>query len=549
MKIRTIIATLGAVLAIATGCQKEQQLYLSDVQVSQSYVAVPQDGGSSTITVTSKAAWSISEMPEWLSISPASGNAGETKVTFSAEKTLDGRNCELKLVCGGQTQLINVIQGLSVVSKATCAEVIAGPDSKSYLVTGVVTKIANTSYGNFYLDDGTGEIYIYGTVDNTGAYNWAKFGIEVGDEVTVQGPKSTYNGTVELVDATFVNVNKSLIKVESCEPGDGVIPVDGGVITFRLDNKGKGLKVSVPDDAKSWLSINSIEGNIVRFEAISNPGGDRQVTLTFGTTDGKKDYSCEFTIAQAGRKGTLEIPYTVEEAIAYCNAIGTESANNVYIKGIVSKIANNGEFNEKYGNGTFWISSDGEYHDDLTKDFEAYRVLWLGNEFWKEGNAQITVGAEVIICGKVTLYKGTAETAEKKAFVYSINSVTTDAEGIGTLEAPFTVKGAIAAANNTPGTNDVFVSGKVSKIQSQFTESYGTAIFWLSADGKYNNDKALDFEAYSVYALGNKSWKEGDKTVAEGDDVVLCGQITLYKGTAETNSKKAYVYSINGATE
>jgi hypothetical protein len=69
------------------------------------------------------------------------------------------------------------------------------------------------------------------------------------------------------------------------------------------------------------------------------------------------------------------------------------------VKGIVSKIANKGEFGS-YGNATFWISEDGEYNDDLSKDFEAYRVLYLNNEKWVEGNAQIAVGAEVVLCGK-----------------------------------------------------------------------------------------------------------------------------------------------------
>ena len=60
------------------------------------------------------------------------------------------------------------MQGLSTVSTATCAEVIAGPDSKTYQVKGVCTSIANTTYGNWYLKDDTGEIYIYGTLDKNG---------------------------------------------------------------------------------------------------------------------------------------------------------------------------------------------------------------------------------------------------------------------------------------------------------------------------------------------------------------------------------------------
>ena len=215
MKIKNILVSLVATLALAAGCnQLEPDHYLSEVKVSSSFVALNMDGGSASITVDATEGWSIPTAPDWLTISPTSGGAGSANVTFSAGKTLDGRTATVVINCGGKTQNINIIQGLAVVSPATCAEVIAGPDSKTYRVTGICTRIANTNYGNWYLQDATGEIYIYGTVDATGKYNWASFGIEVGDEVTVEGPKTTYSGTVELVDASVIKVNKSLIKVE-----------------------------------------------------------------------------------------------------------------------------------------------------------------------------------------------------------------------------------------------------------------------------------------------------------------------------------------------
>ena len=43
--------------------------------------------------------------------------------------------------------------------------------------------------------------------------------------------------------------------------------------------------------------------------------------------------------------------------------------------------------------------------------------------------------------------------------------------------------------------------------------------------------------------------EEGSAKPAVGDNVVVKGQLTLYKGTYETASKKAWIYSLNGATE
>ncbi len=544
MKIKNILVSLFAILALAAGCnQIEPDHYLDEVSLSTSYVSLSMAGGSSSVEAFTADNWTITGAPSWLTVTPTSGSAGVTSISFSAPTTLDGRSAELILTCAGKTQRINVIQGLSTVSPATCAEVIAGPDSKTYLVTGVCTGIANTNYGNWYLMDDTGEIYIYGTVNAAGNYAWSSFGIEVGDEVTVQGPKTTYNGTVELVDAQVVNVNKSLIKIAEIVPMEGTFPTAGGDIAITLNNKGKGLYVEIPEAAKSWLTIKSIAGNTIVFHADENVAGPRSVTLVFKTTDGKKDYTCETSLIQLGASGSKDLPFTVDEAIAYAMSVGTETTTDFYVKGIVSKILDKGEYGS-YGNASFWISDDGEYHNDLSRDFEAYRVLWLGNEKWVEGNAQIAVGAEVIICGHLTTYKGTAETAQNKAYVYQINGVHTDANGIGTKADPFNVAGAIAACNTIGGATNfnAYVVGTVSKVESAYSAQYGNATFWISEDGAYHDkDVTKDFEAYRVLWTDGKKWAEGDPQVAVGDKVTIYGQLTLYKGLAETNSGKAWV--------
>lgn len=552
MKAKYIILSLIASLAVLVGCEKELSHYLDEVQVSSSFVSIPLGGGSANITVNATSNWDISGLPAWLEVNPSSGNAGQATVTFSAASSLDGRTAEVYLNCDGKVQNINVIQGLSVVSEVSCADVIAGPDSKTYRITGTVTAIVNTEYGNWYLNDGTGEVYIYGTLDSKGATkNFLSWGLEVGDEITVEGPKTTYNGTVELVDVTVLKINKSLIKVEETDPADGVIPTEGGKFTVLLSNKGTGVYVNVPEDASDWLSIDSVQGNTVTFKAAPNTAGPRNTTIVFQTTDGKKTYSAETSITQMGASGSLELPFTVPEAIAYAKSVGATTPNEFYVKGIVSKIVDKGEFGS-YGNATFWISEDGVFNDDLSLDFEAYRVLWLGNEKWTEGNAQIAVGAEVILCGKLTVYKETAETAQNEAYIYRINGVTDESEGIGTLADPFTSRGAIIAANAIGATTnfDVFLTGTISKIvdNGEFG-SYGNATFWMSDNGEFNDDLSLDFEAYRVLYLGNRKWAEGDTQIKVGDDVTLCGQLTMYKGIAETNQNKAYIYSLNGVTE
>lgn len=546
MKLRNILAALVAGVSLFASCVEEADHYLDEVKVSSSYVALDVNGGSTTIDLTTTDSWTIADVPSWLTVSPASGSAGSQKLTFSAEKTLDGRNCEIKLNCGGKTQFINVMQGLATISKATCAEVNSGIEGKSYLVTGVVTKIANTQYGNFYINDGTGELYIYGTVDSKGNYNWGAFDdIQVGDEVTVQGPLAIYNGTYELKDATWIKTAKSLLKIDSIDPEDATIPTKGGELTVTLENKGNGLSVEIPEEAASWLSIKSVDGDKVVFHATENVAGPRVVTIVFKTAD--KKYSAETTLTQLGAAGSLELPMTVEQAIAAAATLGNTP---VYVKGIVSELVKGG-FDANYGNGTFWISADGAYNNDLALDFEAYQVNWLGGAKWTADFPQIEVGAEVVLYGPLTTYKGTSETQGKgAAYIYSINGVTVADNGVGTSAAPFNVAGAIAAQKGGVSAK-VFVEGIVSELyKGGFDPAYGNGSFYMSADGVRHKDNALDFEAYQVNYLGGRKWTAEDPQIAVGDKVVICGPLTVYNGLVETQGKGAgYVYSVNGKTE
>ncbi len=280
MKLRYFIPTIAAALTMMVGCSEDNDPhYLDAVRVSSSYVSLDVNGGSTSIKVTANGDWAFSkifdqvtknadgsstttkvETPSWLKVSQLSGSAGETEITFTADKTLDGRNTSLQINCGGKTQEINVIQGLSTVSNATCKEVIDGPDSKTYRVTGTCTAIANTSYGNWYLTDETGQIYIYGTLDKAGKEkNFLSLGIEVGDIVTVQGPRKDFNGTIELVDVTVINIEK----------GSTPEPV------IEKINVAKALEIiNGMEDGKTTENEYDIEGYIVYIKEVSPKVGD-----------------------------------------------------------------------------------------------------------------------------------------------------------------------------------------------------------------------------------------------------------------------------------
>ena len=405
MKLRYFIpAFIALVGAMMVSCSDEDTVTLLDeIQVSRSYVPINIEGGEATIDVNAKADWSMSiilkeketeENYKWLTVTPMEGKAGETKVKFSAPATENGRNAELIINCAGRTQRIKVIQGLPVVQDATCAEVIAGPESKTYRVTGAITRWANNyeKYGNMWISDGTGEIQIYGMADKNGklANNpVASWGLEIGDVITVEGPKSVYNGITELVDVKVVKIVKSLLKIEGYDPEDATIPQEGGDVTVNLNCKGNGLSVEIPESAKNWLAISEITAGstpTVTFHANANAGGDRSAVVTFKTSNGSQESAVTATINQ---KGSI-VACTVAEFLA-----AAEDATQYRLTGVIQKVtkASSGDFVLRDWSGEVAI-----YHMGAQGEFESLGL--------KEGDIITVVGKRGSYNGTPQMSKG-----------------------------------------------------------------------------------------------------------------------------------------------
>ncbi len=263
---------------------------------------------------------------------------------------------------------------------------------------------------------------------------------------------------------------------------------------------------------------------------------------------------------EAKGSGTLEDPYNPAGVIAYINTLGAdvESANNVYIKGKVASITE--QYGTQYGNATFNIVEEGAEGTPFT----VFRALYLGNKKYTSGDV-LKEGDEVVVCGKVVNYKGnTPETAQGKAFLYSLNgksesgggdtpTPTGEEKGDGTLNNPFN---AVAANNfasklaaDAKSDKDVYIKGKISKIANngEFGTQYGNASFYISDDGTTNNE----FYVFRTLYLGNKKYDNtSDPNIKVGDEVIICGKVTNYKGnTPETSANESYIYSLNGKTE
>ena len=157
------------------------------------------------------------------------------------------------------------------------------------------------------------------------------------------------------------------------------------------------------------------------------------------------------TSPTATGNGTLSSPYNAVAAtnVALGLSVGSTSSQKYYIKGKISSITY--PFSSDYGTATFYISDDGT----TANQFCVYGTYYLENKPWVTGNPQIAIGDDVIIYGNITNYSGTAETADKKSYVYSHNGMTSISGGVafnnGTMTLTMTTAGTLQTAIASSG--------------------------------------------------------------------------------------------------
>ena len=92
----------------------------------------------------------------------------------------------------------------------TVAEFLAADvDSTTfYTLKGTITRVANTTYGNFDLTDETGTIYVYGLYSEDGATSkyWAASGAQLGDDIVISAVRADFNGSAQAGSARFLGL-------------------------------------------------------------------------------------------------------------------------------------------------------------------------------------------------------------------------------------------------------------------------------------------------------------------------------------------------------
>ena len=340
------------------------------------------------------------------------------------------------------------------------------------------------------------DIYITGVVTSitesfSTQYGNATFVISDTDEGT---NKFTFYRGLYLGNTKYSNDNDVNIQE------DDVVVICGRIVNYRGNT---------PETVQNKAYVVSINGKTVEPKPTPT-GGDAKGT------------------------GTQADPYNVAGVLKFINELGADvnSSNDVYVKGKVKAITE--QFGTQFGNATFTMVDDG-----FDAIFTAYRVLYLGNKKYTEGDL-LKENDEVIVCGKVVNYRGnTPETVQGSAYLYSLNGKTGDGGNDTPTPSADAKAVSIADFNAAEESNDVWyqLTGKVTN---------------LKEDDLYGNFDLVD-DTGSVYVYGVLSEKGGEKKkfqdlvaakgIKEGSTLTIIGNRGSYNGKIEVMN--AYFVSVS----
>lgn len=496
MKLRHLfVSILAAAGLLMTSCQeKEKDLGLPEIKITQNELALDQNVNSVNLNVYATRNWTVSTAADWISVNPSKGSAyQETAVTVTVlENAGYNRVGTVKFDIGYDSKTLTINQTGAQGEKSEGSGTVDDP----YTVAGVLAFIQTLG-----TETSENAVYIKGKIA----------------AITM-----TYEASLTYGNARFTMVD------------EGSTEAFTAYNVLYLGNK-------------KWSAgqTDIKEGDeVIVCSKVFNYGGKTPETATGGYL-----YSLNGETAGGGGSGdeakgtgTLDDPYNPAGAAAavasltWTSTTDYQTTDPVYVKGKISKIADKGTYTDggTYGNATFYITETGE---STGTEFYVYRILYLGNKKYVTGQTDIKVGDEVIIYGKLMNYRGNTPETASGCYLYSLNGDTgtgggggddqdvifseafettmgswtiddknkpAGVENIWTLDTNYKCMKATGYVN---GTNNASESWLVSPEIDLTTQT--TAFLSFSHAGKYftSVDKAKEETSLRISADGGNTWE------------------------------------------
>ena len=239
---------------------------------------LPIEGGELMVTIACKGddfEVAIPEDAAWLKEASKEKSGELAVVVLTADPNEGGdRSTEVEFVTaykGTDYKAVITVNQRGAIIEATAAEINAAADGSTlYKITGYISSVANEEFGNLYIKDATGEVYVYGTLDAEGnTKNFASLGIKAGDIVTVVGPKTSYKDKPQMANVTV----EKHVAVEDKTVEEFIAASESKDVYYRLTGAVSGM-----DKAGTYgnVTITDETGSVYVYGVISGWGGAKQ---------------------------------------------------------------------------------------------------------------------------------------------------------------------------------------------------------------------------------------------------------------------------------
>lgn len=259
-----------------------------ETKVSESFTLPKVGLYDSTITWTSSNTDVISIGAATDTGYPATVNATNTEVevTLTASVSLGNltaRNKEFIVKVQLQQSLTTTFP---VKTFAELSSLAATDTTNKYYAIGYVKEIANTQYGNMYIENESGEtFYIYGVYNVDGSVRFDAMGADqpvVGDIVVLYGVLSVYNDAPQMKNGWLVQRNETVFDVPS-HPVTGInAPASLEVVLNETESIGAAVTPSNADEkGLTYVSNDPTIATVDASGVVTGVAlGDTTVTIT-----------------------------------------------------------------------------------------------------------------------------------------------------------------------------------------------------------------------------------------------------------------------------
>ena len=271
------------------GMTEERFEPTATVTVSKDIIYPNQDAGSVKLTLIANCAWtavtrtvaveddetSEPQEAEWITLSKNSGDGNdEITVEYDAYDGESERRAEVVFTTPtGVEAILTVVQ--KVNEEKTIEELLAittGDNSVYYRTTGKIVGWYTTSsvnlerakqIGQFYIADADGnKILVYGcraSMDSDGE-DFDTLGLEVGDDVTLDGPISIYKNTPQFAGAYVTDYTKVTDVVTSVSGALAAADYSKLNLTGTVLAKNDGGRIISDGTANMYVYMDKVEG-------------------------------------------------------------------------------------------------------------------------------------------------------------------------------------------------------------------------------------------------------------------------------------------------